>query len=473
MKPLIGAIRWLGRVVGYGAYRFYWDDCFSRAAALAYTTLFALVPITAIGLSMFQRFGIQQDKLSELLLTILKQVLPSVENAQLQDFHTQVLYNLQTFAGNVAALNSVSIGALVFSGIALLNTIESALNIIWRVTSNLSLLSKVISFWAVITLGPLLIAVSIYYTTMVSSFAQSHSIATSHFRAIFDVVFPLVISWAALTLLYYKLPAAKVRLFDASLGGLLAAALFEFVKRGFAYYVGVSTGYSTIYGAVAVVPLFVFWLYVAWAVVLYGAEVACQAGNIKIMRILRRYSTELGEVAGILGVRILSLIGKNHQSGFPPLSEGDIAAQTGVDPVQVRAVLDLLTGANIITPADPTGHTLVLMVSPDRLKIKDILLTFRSRGYRTANGATAGSSSGPNPTQGEQNEGGEAAAEASVLTVSNSGKAGAFRGEWKIADEELEQLQAGGFLETFRRAGLELSDLPVGEWTLKQLISIP
>ncbi len=99
MQQLLRAIRWLGRVVGYAGNRFYWDDCFSRAAALAYTTLFALVPITAIGLSMFQRFGIQQDKLSELLLTILKQVLPSVENSQLQNFHNQVLYNLQTFAG--------------------------------------------------------------------------------------------------------------------------------------------------------------------------------------------------------------------------------------------------------------------------------------------------------------------------------------------------------------------------------------
>lgn len=470
MKRLTEASRWLGRVVGYGAYRFYWDDCFSRAAALAYTTLFALVPITAIGLSMFQRFGIQQDKLSDLLLTILKQVLPSVENAQLKDFHTQVLDNLQTFAGNVAALNTVSIAALVFSGIALLNTIESALNVIWRVTSNLSILSKVISFWAVITLGPLLIAVSIFWTTKVNTFAESHAIETSHFRTIFDVVFPLMISWAALTLLYYKLPAAKVRLFDASLGGLLGAALFEFVKRGFAYYVGLSSGYSTIYGAVAIVPLFVFWLYVAWAVVLYGAEVACQAGNIKLLRILRRYSTGLGEIAGILGVRILSLIGRNHLGGLPPLSEGDIAVQTGVDPVQVRAVLDLLTDANVITPADQSSHTRVLMVAPDRLKIKDILLIFRSRGHRTVSdeAALAGAAGDGAPAQ----ENAPPKVPADFPAAQPLLDSATASGRWKVSDEELHQLQTGGFLETFRRAGSEISAIPVGEWTLKQLISI-
>lgn len=380
----------LGRILGNAAYRFYWDDCFSRASSLAYTTLFALVPVTWLAVSMFNVFGLNEEQLGHALQTILEQMLPPIENDQLRQLKEQVVEYLSLFGQNARALNTISIAVLVFTGIALLNTIESALNVVWRVTGNLNVISKIISFWAVITLGPLLFAMSLVWYARVGALTQNEAWAHSEVFSLFNIFVPIASSWLALTLMFYKLPAAKVKLADAALGALISSILFEFVKSAFAYYVRLSTGYSTIYGVLATFPLFLFWLYITWVVILYGAEISYQAGSFKILRGLRKYATDLGEIGAILGLRILFEIGRNFSEGKVPPSEGELAIETGSDPVRVRACLDILTEASILTIADQHNHSRALVVSPDKLLIGDILRTFHSKEHRQLLGNLTG-----------------------------------------------------------------------------------
>ena len=377
---LLAPWQWFWNVITSAALRFYWDDCFSRAAALSYTTLFALVPLTALVFSMFGVFGLTTDQLSLTLRTILEQVLPPMKNSQLQEMQAQVLDHLEQFSLNVRALNTVSIAALIFTSVALLNTIESALNVVWRVTSVFSL-SKIASFWTVVTLGPLFIALSIYWTTRVRllGLADEGSVAYS---ITISLVVPVIVTALGLTLLFYKLPAAKVALRDALVGAIVSALLFEFVKRSFAYYVGLSTTYSTIYGVVATIPLFLFWLYVAWCVVLYGAEISYQSGSLYILKGLRRYATDLGEIGALLGLRILCVVGRNFLHGNPPPTEGEIAIETGSDPVLVRTCLDILCQAGLLSVPDEKSHARSLTVAPERISITDILRVFRSKEDR-------------------------------------------------------------------------------------------
>lgn len=378
MKRFLDATLTLIRIVTGAMYRFYWDDCFSRASSLAYTTLFALVPVSALGFSMFGVFGLEQVQLADTLHTILSQVLPPIENEQLQTLQDQVFLYLQTFSDNVRALNVISIAVLAFTGVALLNTIESALNVVWRVSANMNVISKITNFWAVITLGPLLFAWSLYWwgkAQVLATQGQSSQI----FFVVMTFVVPVASTWLALTLMFYKLPAAKVRLQDAALGALFSSCLFEGVKRLFAYYVGLSTTYSTIYGVLATVPLFLFWLYLTWVVILLGAEISYLAGSIHVLRGLRNYTTDLGEVGSVLGLRITYEIAKSFIAGDQPPSESAIAIRTGADPVRVRTCLDILAKSNIITVADPNSHTRALVISPEKLRIRDILDSFRRR----------------------------------------------------------------------------------------------
>lgn len=379
---LCRAWRWIVQVLGNALYRFYWDDCFSRASSLAYTSLFALVPVTALSFSLFGVFGVDQVHVREFLETVLRQVLPPSANPQLDELQRQLFDNLSMFSRNAAALNTLSIGVLVFTCVALVNTIESALNVVWRVTSNLSMLSKIMSFWSVITFGPLFIAISIYWYAQMTVFAQSDPEVFSRIWTVVNVVVPVAATWLALTGLFFKLPAARVRLVDAAFGAIVAAVLFEFVKRGFAYYVGLSTTYSTVYGVLASIPLFLFWLYVAWVIVLLGAEISYQSGSIHLLSGRRKYATDLGEVGALLGLRILYSIVKRFVAGRAAPSESELAIETGSDPVLVRTCLDILSQAKILSSVDPDTHARSLIVSPSRLTVADVLHTFRSKQGR-------------------------------------------------------------------------------------------
>jgi membrane protein len=381
MERLREALLWIGRVVGNAAYRFYWDDCFSRASSLAYTSLFALVPVSALSFTMFNAFRVDPQQIAHTISSVLHQVLPPVENQELA-LEQQVFSYINMFTQNVSALNTLSVGILFCSAIALLNTIESALNVVWRVSSDQSLVSKIINFWAVMTAGPLLFAVSLIWYAKVTAMASEDPWLQSNVFSLLDFAIPVCATWLGLTLLFYKLPAAVVRFKDAAFGALIAAVLFEFGKRAFAAYVSISTTYSTIYGVLTSIPLFLFWLYIAWVVVLYGAEISYLAGSINLLRGLRKYTTDLGEVGAILGLRILHCISLYFLEGRPPPSESDIAVETGSDPVRVRTCLDILSDAGLISASDPLTHNRALLFAPDRLKLGTIINTFRSKEHR-------------------------------------------------------------------------------------------
>lgn len=387
MKFIKERIVWFFRVVASSLYRFYWDDCFSRASALAYTSLLALVPIFAISFSMFSIFGLKKSQIEEFLTKLINQVLPAADNKPLEELQQNVIFYIQEFSSNITALNTLSIAVLIVTGIALFNTIESALNAIWRVTSNQTVISKITNFWAVISLGSLLIAVSIYTTTRFAVLKANNPFFQSSSFDFISFVIPVFITLAALTLLFYKLPAATVRLKDAAFGALIASILFECTKKGFAYYISFSasdggTFYNKLYAGLALLPLFLFWLYVAWLIVLLGAELAYQAGSISILLGLKKYRTQLGDMGALLGLRILIVIAEKFKNGAAPATESEIAIEMGTDPVLVRSCLDVLSKAGIISEADEKTHHRSLLTSPLKLKLLDVYNAFRSKENR-------------------------------------------------------------------------------------------
>ncbi|MCC6220652.1 MAG: YihY family inner membrane protein [Deltaproteobacteria bacterium] len=291
---------------------FFFDDCFSRAAALAYATLFALIPITYFVVSMVGVFGFREEQSREVLRIILEQVLPSVQNETLKEFQDNIFFYVEKFLSNIRALNVIAIAVFLCTGVALLNTIEAALNAIWKVSSNLSLVDRILTFCAVIMLGPLSVALSIYLTARFNSLAGTSGVVSFLSLKILFIA-PILVSWIAFLVLYFKLPAAKVRLRDAALGAFIAAILFETAKLGFAHYVSLSATQSKLYGVLATIPLFLFWLYVVWVVVLFGAEIAYSSGmglfaavhsNAKCHGVLVRARSSINRDGGDGGVCI-------------------------------------------------------------------------------------------------------------------------------------------------------------------------
>jgi len=366
---------WVFEVIISAIVRFYWDDCFSRASALAYTSLFALVPVTALAFSFVTGFGLSAEQTHMALVTVISQLLPSGEDPQIIALRDQLIMHLEEFLVNVRAMNIFALGALIFTSVALLNTIESALNIIWRVSSSTSILSKIANFWTVITLGPILIILSIILTAKIE--ISSEQIVTGSFLQYF---LPIFVSTTGLTLLYYKLPSARVTILEALCGGFFAALCFEGIKIGFTSYLSLSSNYTTIYGVVATIPIFLFWLYVAWAIILLGAEITYQAGSHYILVGLKLWKSQLGEIGSVLGLRILMSIGKAFLDGKPSPSESELAIETATDPVLVRSCLDTLTEAKILSLPDEKSHARSLILSPEKLTVMMVLNAFRKDG---------------------------------------------------------------------------------------------
>jgi membrane protein len=155
-----------------------------------------------------------------------------------------------------------------------MSNIDRTFNVIWGVRSKRRLVSKFLIYWAVLTLGPVLIVASVLATSQLVVLAGLSDVVVSSWGERLLKVAPVGTSLLAFTLIYGVVPNVRVRLRHALTGGAVAAVLFELAKRGFALYIKAFPTYEAIYGALAAVPIFLLWLYLSWTVVLIGAEVA-------------------------------------------------------------------------------------------------------------------------------------------------------------------------------------------------------
>jgi len=257
-----GLLRLIWRIIN----RFIEDKCIQRASALGYASLLAIVPLIALGFSIFTSFQAFDVVAGNVRGAMLEYLLPTSQLA-VQDYLGQV-------ADKATALSIFGILGLLFTATALLNTMEEAFNDIWRISRARSWMSKFVTFWSVLTLSPILIGASLTITSYFVALPVIRDVAEGA-SAIGHVPFllPWLISSTAMTALYMVLPNTSVPFRYALSGGLIAGALFEMTKLGFAFYITELANYEKLYGALGTLPVFLIWLYLIWVVVLIGAEV--------------------------------------------------------------------------------------------------------------------------------------------------------------------------------------------------------
>jgi membrane protein len=260
---LFGAL--FGFVV-YVGLRFREDNCQQRASALTYTTLLAMVPLLAVSFAIFSAFP-AFERLEDRVMDMIFDQIPQVGD-QVRDY-------LEQFTAQTGSLTAIGIIFLAATAIMLLVTISGTFNTIWRVEQNRGLVARMLVFWAVLTLAPMLLGASFSLSTYLFAVARAtgvDTVAGGLANLAFMVTF--LMQTAGLMVLYLFMPNFPVRPRDALVGGLVAAILLDLLKRGFGFYVTQFPTYETIYGAMATVPIFLIWMYLSWMVILFGAEVA-------------------------------------------------------------------------------------------------------------------------------------------------------------------------------------------------------
>ena len=247
------------------AQRFLRHEGPQNAAALTYTTLLSLVPLMTVTLAVFSAFPVA-DRVYEVVQDFVFKNFVPASSEVLQEY-------LAEFSAKASRLTGLGAMFLLVVALLMMANIDRALNAIWEVRSQRRFATKFLIYWAVLSLGPILIGASVLVTSYLVSLPILTEAASSGVGRRLLGLTPVAASALAFTMMYLVVPNRRVRLGHALIGGVFAAILFELAKHGFGLYITQFPTYQAIYGALATIPIFLVWLYLSWIMVLLGAEV--------------------------------------------------------------------------------------------------------------------------------------------------------------------------------------------------------
>ncbi len=236
------------------------------ASSLAYTTLLSIVPLVAV---MFGLFG---------SISVLQDFSESIQDFIFSSFVPEFGWTLQSyisgFSDKASQLTISGSAVLVLIAIMLMATIDNAFNRIWLIKNKRNPIARLLVYWGVLTMGPLLIGIGLATTSYFLSLPVVADVDTTfNLKARLLSWLPFLTTSIAFTLLYILIPNCSVSKKHAMAGGFICAVLFELAKYGFGIYVKEMPSYENIYGAIAIIPLFLIWIYVSWMIVLFGAHI--------------------------------------------------------------------------------------------------------------------------------------------------------------------------------------------------------
>jgi len=335
-KPLQNFIRFV-------ALRFRQDRCAQIAASLTFTTLLSLVPLITIALTMFAAFPVFDDFSSQIKMYLLNNLMPNTAGKVITHYTEQ-------FAESAGRLSAVGVAFLAVTAMLMIQTIDHAFNTIWRVTRPRKMIKRLIIYWAVLTLAPVLVGASLSLTSWLVGLSLGYAKQIPIFGVGLLKALPVLLTTLAFALLFRLVPNRYVPYKHALIGGIVAAVLFETMNRVFGYYISHFPTYKLVYGAFASVPIFLIWVYFSWLTILLGAVVAASLPHWRTPD-----TPYLPAVVKMLdSLRVLQLMSRAMQRGevmnIPALSN---ALQLGF--YTLEQILERLAGANLVRKAEGAG----------------------------------------------------------------------------------------------------------------------
>jgi membrane protein len=349
-------------LIRYIAARFVQDRCAQTAASLTFNTLLALVPMITIALTVFSAFPVFVDFSAQIKTYLLNNLMP--ENAGVI-----ITQYMQQFADSAARLTAVGIVILTATAMMMLLTIDKAFNVIWQVTRPRPLVKRLVAYWAVLTLAPLLIGASLSLTSWLVGISLGHAKYVSPFGVVVLKVLPVLFATLAFALLFRVVPNRHVPKIHALIGAFVAAIVFEGMSRIFGYYISHFPTYTLVYGAFASVPIFLMWVYLSWLAILLGAVIAASLSHWRTPAMRQPSST----IRLLDALRVLQTMMNGFQQGkvstFPEMSK---SLHIGYD--ELDKILDKLALANIVRKAEGQGW--LMMRDGNQIRAKELLHLF-------------------------------------------------------------------------------------------------
>ena len=304
----------LWRFLRFVVDRFIVDRCTQMASSLTFTTLLSLVPLITIALTVFSAFPVFSDYSTQIKIFLLSNMMPETGGKLISQYMVQ-------FTESAGKLTAVGIVFLGITAMLLMQTIDNALNTIWRVTRPRTLMMRILTYWAVLTLAPLLIGISLSLTSWLIGMSAGYARQIPLVEVLLVKLVSLSLATLAFSLLFRVVPNRHVPMRHAIIGGLVSALAFGTMGKAFGFYISHFPTYKLVYGAFASVPIFLMWIYLSWMTVLLGALIASSLPHWRGSK--QRALTPAAQL--YYALRVLRELGDSMHSGkvltIPELSQ--------------------------------------------------------------------------------------------------------------------------------------------------------
>jgi membrane protein len=370
-------LRQLGRFLAHVLRRFDQDRCLQIASSLTFTTLLALVPLVTIALTLMSAFPVFSALGEHLHAFLLANMLPEKAGEVVTGY-------IEQFSGRAGRLTALGTVFLAVTAFLMMFTMERAFNSIWRVSRPRPMAQRILVYWAALTLGPVLIGASLSITSYLVGASLGITRQTPLAGMAILWLVPFVLTWVAFTLVYYVVPNRAVKPRHALVGGLVAALVFEIMKRSFALFIAQMPTYTLVYGAFAVVPIFLLWIYFSWVVIVIGALIAALAPDFAVLR------DSVGRGSGLgFGDALATLLVLAHaQQGSQILDLRKIARGASLTIDQAEQLLERMVARGWV--ARSGGDRYAMVCDKERLLVAEVYREFVLDGKGTAGRARGG-----------------------------------------------------------------------------------
>lgn len=347
--------------------RFRDDRCFESAGAMAYTTVFAMVPLTAAIFGIVAAFPAFQIWLDQLTEFIFSNFVPQAARV--------VEQYLREFASGARGLTTIGAAALIITALLMLAAVEDTFNRIWRVGKPRPRLSRFLVYWTVLTLGPLMALAGLaIWSYLISLPMMFDAVPDPGMNERLLGLAPLLIELTGFTMAYMIIPNRQIRFRHALIGGLLATTLFELAKFGFTVYLRQVPSYTQIFGAVAVVPIFLIWVYLSWVVILLGASIAASLSAFRFQPRALRLPPGY-ELYGLL--RLLGRLDAARLTGESLKSAEIEAMEPCLSDDLLQKLLSGLDDIDVVQRGEEDGW--LLSRATESIRLRELYETFKLR----------------------------------------------------------------------------------------------
>jgi len=360
---------WLGRLM-YALGRDLTQGYLSlQAMSLVYTTLLSLVPLLAVSFSVLKGFGVH-NQLEPILLQALE---PLGEKA------VEVTQRIIEFVDNtqVKVLGTVGLAVLLYTVLTLIQKIEQVFNYTWHADVGRPFAQRFGGYLSVLLVGPVLFVSALGLSASVRSSAFVNAVLSIEpFGTLIDALSrlaPFVLLTLAFAFIYVFVPNTRVRFRSAMIGALAAAFLWQTAGWVFARFMVSSTQYTAIYSSLAILILFMIWVYIAWLILLIGASIAFYHQHPEYLTVRSRELRLSNRLRERLALLVAGHIARAYRSGAPAWTGEGLSNALGVPKSNAQRILTMLEKEDFLVRSADDPPRYLPAHAPDAISVKSML----------------------------------------------------------------------------------------------------